>query len=75
MIFITQGDYKWQIKLSPRGSGMTKDASISVYLTLDRSTPFPKGQKVYVDYKLRVRDQTQSGHTEKKSKILTYITT
>ncbi|KAF9616668.1 hypothetical protein IFM89_031532 [Coptis chinensis] len=37
------GDYKWQIKLCPRGSEMTKDASISMYLALDRSTPFPEG--------------------------------
>ncbi|KAL5712005.1 hypothetical protein ACHQM5_014219 [Ranunculus cassubicifolius] len=65
-IFIS-GDYKWQIKLYPKGSGTTKDASLALYLTLGGSVSLSSGDKVYTDYKLRIKNQNSVGeHIEKR---------
>ncbi|XAR58461.1 Ubiquitinyl hydrolase 1 [Bertholletia excelsa] len=56
----TVGDYKWKIRLYPKGNGAGKGNSISVFLRLVDST-LPPDAKLLVTYAIRVlkMDQTE----------------
>ncbi|XP_042508639.1 protein RESTRICTED TEV MOVEMENT 3-like isoform X2 [Macadamia integrifolia] len=62
----TAGGHKWRVNLWPKGHGEQKGKSLSLFLELnDYSTLLP-GQGVYVEAQLRVLDQVNGKHMEKK---------
>ncbi|XP_043709137.1 uncharacterized protein LOC122658279 [Telopea speciosissima] len=60
------GDYKWNIKLYPRGYNNWKDIALSMYLNLADLTNLTSNQQVYVSRCLRVVDQINGEHVERK---------
>ncbi|XP_059663444.1 uncharacterized protein LOC132309110 [Cornus florida] len=55
------GDYKWRIRLYPRGIGISEDNSVSVFMALDDST-LPPDTKLFVRYILRIMNQINEKH-------------
>lgn len=56
------GNYKWQIKLYPKGKGTDSGRYLALYLTLANPTAIPPGSKIYAQTILRILDQKQSKH-------------
>lgn len=50
------GDLKWKLSLYPKGYGTEKGKSMSLFLQLADSGTLPPEWKVYVEYKLRLRN-------------------
>ncbi|KAH7865878.1 hypothetical protein Vadar_012609 [Vaccinium darrowii] len=63
--FIIKGQ-KWKLDLYPKGNGKAKGESLSVFLSVADRENLPLKWKIYAKFKLRVRDQVQSVHQEKK---------
>ncbi|XP_065871164.1 MATH domain and coiled-coil domain-containing protein At3g58410-like [Euphorbia lathyris] len=57
------GGCKWKLSVNPKGDSEEKDLSLSLYLNLAAA---PRS-KVYVEYKLLVKDQLNGIHRERKS--------
>ncbi|XP_042508236.1 uncharacterized protein LOC122084219 [Macadamia integrifolia] len=62
----TAGGHKWRIILRPKGCGEEEGKSLSLFLELNDSTTLLPGRGVYVEYQLRVVDQVDGKHVEKK---------
>ncbi|XP_038681786.1 uncharacterized protein LOC119982469 isoform X2 [Tripterygium wilfordii] len=57
---------KWTFKLFPKGNRCAKGKSLSLYFMLEETGKLLPSQKLFVQFKLRVRNQIQdSAHAEK----------
>ncbi|KAL5757699.1 hypothetical protein ACOSP7_020310 [Xanthoceras sorbifolium] len=65
----TFGCYKWNIVLYPNGNEEGKGNSISIYLDVSCSS-FPPNSNLFVEFILRVKDQTNGKHKECKASYL-----
>ncbi|KAK2965393.1 hypothetical protein RJ640_001470 [Escallonia rubra] len=52
------GDYPWWLCLYPIGFGKAHGKSISLYLYLGAGADIPEGGKLYVEYKLRMKNHS-----------------
>ncbi|XP_010035415.2 ubiquitin carboxyl-terminal hydrolase 12-like isoform X1 [Eucalyptus grandis] len=53
----TSGDYKWKVLLYPRGDSACRGENLSVFLSLVDSDKLASGQKVNVEYGIRLKRQ------------------
>ncbi|XP_010276567.1 PREDICTED: uncharacterized protein LOC104611282 [Nelumbo nucifera] len=60
------GDYKWRIKIYPKGNRDGKGNSISLFIALADSTTLPPDTKLYVKLALCVKDQASDAHYERQ---------
>ncbi|XP_010270945.1 PREDICTED: uncharacterized protein LOC104607116 [Nelumbo nucifera] len=61
------GDYKWKIRLYPKGIGDGKGNSISLFLALADSTTLPPDTKVYTKLAMRIMDQASGAHSQEET--------
>ncbi|XP_021299228.1 protein RESTRICTED TEV MOVEMENT 3-like isoform X2 [Herrania umbratica] len=60
----TIGDSKWKLIVYPRGKGLWKGYSLSVFLELVEAYQLPPKRKIYAEYKLRVKDRYTPSNTK-----------
>lgn len=58
--------YSRKLKLYPNGLDQAKGNSVSLFLELAGTRDLPPKRKVYAEYKLRVPDQLNDNHQERK---------
>ncbi|XP_058730126.1 MATH domain and coiled-coil domain-containing protein At3g58220 [Vicia villosa] len=56
------GNFKWQIKLYPKGKGIELGKYLALYLTLANPTALARGSKIYTQSTLRIFDQKLGKH-------------
>ncbi|KAE9609980.1 putative ubiquitinyl hydrolase 1 [Lupinus albus] len=56
------GNYKWNMKLYPKGKGDGLGSYLSLYLALAEPTTLPQGSRIYAQILLRILDQKQVKH-------------
>ncbi|KAJ1403029.1 TRAF-like [Sesbania bispinosa] len=56
------GNYKWKIKLYPKGKDAGLGSHLSLYLALADPTALSTGSKIYAQIILRILDQKQAKH-------------
>ncbi|XVF22811.1 hypothetical protein REPUB_Repub12eG0203100 [Reevesia pubescens] len=61
-------DTKWKLAIFPKGNSNGKGKALSVYLCLAEPDILPPKQKLYVEFRLRLRDQIKSNHHERTVK-------
>lgn len=61
----TAGGRSWRIDVSPKGNGVAKGDSLSVFLELVDGGKLPPKKTVWAEFKLRVLDQRHDKHVEK----------
>ncbi|XP_048141229.1 MATH domain and coiled-coil domain-containing protein At3g58410-like [Rhodamnia argentea] len=61
------GESSWKLQVYPNGFGPKKGKSLSVYLLLVGNKDLPPKRRVYRECNLRVLDQLNDNHMEKKS--------
>ncbi|XP_050289566.1 uncharacterized protein LOC126727680 [Quercus robur] len=67
----TDRDSKWKLMFYPKGDSTVKNPAVSVYLFL--CDCLPSEQNVFVEYKLRIRDQIKGKHKENRGKSNIFI--
>ncbi|XP_056174389.1 ubiquitin C-terminal hydrolase 13-like [Syzygium oleosum] len=63
----TVGESRWKLQVYPKGYGSLKGKSFSVFLLLLGNKDFPPKRKVYRECNLRVLDQLNDNHMERKN--------
>ncbi|XP_065872345.1 uncharacterized protein [Euphorbia lathyris] len=58
------GGYKWSLEIYPNGESKQKGKNLSAFLYLEDSEALDPGEKLNVEYLLRIRDQFQEKHHE-----------
>ncbi|XP_042508648.1 uncharacterized protein LOC122084455 isoform X2 [Macadamia integrifolia] len=62
----TASGHKWRVNVWPKGNAEEKGKNLSLFLELNDSTTLPPGRGVYVEAQLRVVDQVNGKHMERK---------
>ncbi|XP_042507539.1 ubiquitin C-terminal hydrolase 12-like [Macadamia integrifolia] len=62
----TAGGHKWRVNIWPKGNREEKGKSLSLFLELNDLTTLLPGRGVYVEAQLRVVDQVNGKHVERK---------
>lgn len=52
------GDYKWKIRLYPKGTSNGEGSHLSLFLILASPETLPPGSQLFVEYTLRILDQS-----------------